>query len=144
MKSVNLLSILSVFVLGLSLLASVVLARTPVEIFINGVHYESIEAYRAGAKTEKETDNPKVKSTNNDISKWDSIGYEHGMRMVLSDFRQDWDNPIPKFEVTAEDLEERIRALVEDRREPVLFISDSNKLRVMALKGDQSSTTDLP
>ncbi|MBI4309723.1 MAG: hypothetical protein HY591_05280 [Candidatus Omnitrophica bacterium] len=63
-----------------------------------------------------------------------AISYEHALKRVAVDFKQDWDNPMPKFTIDPYELGDRLGALVDGRKEPVLVISDSKKLRVMALK----------
>jgi hypothetical protein len=67
-------------------------------------------------------------------AKLERAGYEHGVSHVMTDFSQNWDNPVPKFTITSEEVEGRLRALVGDRREPVMIVSGNRKLRVIALQ----------
>ena len=140
-------------------------SNQPVEVYIKGVRYESIEAYRFSKTKAKSIQGPasmeddqllraktrelglaynarNVKTialkpitsiSPQTAQQWQTLGYEHGVGRVIIDFKQNWDNPVPKFTVSFDELEGRLRALAADRPEPVLLISNSNKLRVMAL-----------
>jgi len=57
---------------------------------------------------------------------------------VVADFEQGWDNPQPHNTVSADQLGEKIRAAVGDRKEPVLLISDPKKMRIMALSPQEA------
>ena len=139
MKSVNLLCLFC-------LVAAPAGAAKPVEVIIRGVRYASLEAYRAAAENKAEpmhktvfiddkgaktvTLTPISEQTEKRLQK---VGYEHSLSHMVVDFKQNWDDPMPKFAISPAELEERMRAVAGDRTEPVLIISDSNKLRVMAL-----------
>ncbi len=103
-----------------------------VEIYVNGQRYESIEAYKARAivslrKTPLLT--PQTRQALDDIS------LEYAIDRVMTDFDQNWENPVPQFTISTAQLEERLRALVADRPEPVLLIAGPRKLRVAAYTG---------
>jgi hypothetical protein len=63
-----------------------------------------------------------------------SASYEQGLNSVKTDFSQNWNDPVPKFNLKAQDLADQMHALAGDRSEPVLIIAEPHKLRVMALK----------
>lgn len=134
MKGVNLLCLLC----AVGLPCGMASAKGAVEIIVNGVQYGSIEAYKA-AVNKPNTDKEAVKTVDNKLisaktaKEWQRVGYEHGVEQVVSDFKQNWDDPAPKFTIASGELEERIRSLVQGRQGPVLFISGTHKLRVMAL-----------
>ena len=115
----------------LCLVPALGLAKTPIEVIIGGVSYASIEEYRKAGKSKDIDANPKEEKA---IKQLETASYEHSMNTVMTDFRQNWDDPIPKFTLKRDELAERMRALVGDRAEPVLVIAEPHKLRVMALK----------
>ena len=153
--------------LWLMFFSAVPVLAKPVEILINGVEYPSIEAYKASkaqvrniqgpasaqdedflrAKSKElglDFDPKKVKTVTlkPEISpkvaaELKAVSYEGGVGQVKADFEQDWDNPMPKFTIDPYELGDRLGALVDSRKEPVLIISDSKKLRVMAVGKDK-------
>jgi len=161
MKSVNLFC--------LFMLLPVLAWAKPVEIFISGVEYPSLEAYKASkaelkniqgvasaadedflrAKAKElgiDFDPKKVRTIafNPPISvrtaeQLHAVSYEGGVGRVKADFEQNWDNPMPKFTISSGELEDRLKAVAGDRTEPVLIVSDANKLRVMALGKNKPS-----
>lgn len=140
MKIVNLLWVLPVVLLGGRISAA------PIEVIVNGVSYDSLEAYRtskigplkakpaAAVMGPAPETKPSTPISGPTADKLDKIGYEKGVTKVIVDFRQDWNNPVPKFYVTNKDLEERLKALIEGREEPVMVVSGARKLRVMELE----------
>ncbi len=66
------------------------------------------------------------------------LGVEKPMGQVVTDFHQNWDQATPNFTLAPEELEARLKSLVEGRKEPVLLMSGPNKLRVMSLKHEGS------
>jgi hypothetical protein len=133
-----------------------------VEIIIGGVHYASLQDYKdslkhpqrfkGAASKEDEAflrtetkrlgigfDPKKVRTINlapisqQTINRLESISYEHGVGRVMTDFQQNWDNPVPKFVIKDKDLEQRLEALADGRKEPVLIVSQAHKVRIVAL-----------
>ncbi len=121
----------------LMLMPSSVWAASSIDVFINGVHYPSIEAYhRSQVQGQiKDKDHPLISTQT--AGQLKSVGIEQGVGKVIVDFTQDWQNPMPKFVIAPHELEEHIKALVDGRKEPVLIVTGDNKLRVMGLKSDQ-------
>ena len=119
--------------------------ESSVEIYVKGVRYHSIEEYRY-SKTQKQSGLAKsvqpskpreivVKpNASTGTKQWEVIGYEHAIGRVMADFTQNWDNPHPKFNISSQDVENRLKALLDGRREPVLIVSGDKKLRVMSFK----------
>ena len=62
----------------------------------------------------------------------DDISLEYAIGRVMADFDQNWENPVPGFTISTAQLEDRLRALAADRKEPVLLILGPQKLRVAA------------
>lgn len=104
-------------------------ADKPIEIYVNGTRYESIEAYKASAIVSLRETPLLTPQTRHAL---DHISLEYAIGRVMADFDQNWDNPVPKFTISTAQLEERLRALVADRTEPVLLILGPQKLRVAA------------
>ena len=103
-----------------------------VEIYVNGVWYESIEAYKASAIVSLRKTPLLTSQTRQAL---DNISLEYAIGRVMADFDQNWENPVPKFTISTAELEDRLRALVADRPEPVLLIAGPQKLRVAAYTG---------
>ena len=61
-------------------------------------------------------------------------GIESKIGRVTADFEQNWDHPSPKFTITTKELEGRLKAELGGRSEPIILLSDYNKLRIMALE----------
>ena len=125
---------------------ALVWARTPVEVVINGTDYPSFEAYQAAKEHSRNAQKPDPAGHEKaavpvaeaiGIKRLQAAGYEHGVKRVMTDFKQNWDNPAPKWIISPSELEERLGALVDGRKEPVLVVSESNKLRVTALGKDK-------
>jgi len=140
----------------------------PIEILANGVAYPSMEAYKKAhsqatsiqgsasaedeeflrAKTKElgvEFDPQKVKTiTVTPAAKarqqLQAVSYESGVGRAETGFKKEWDDPMPKFTISSGELEDRLKAVAGDRKEPVLMVADSNKLRVMALGEDKPAT----
>lgn len=138
----------------------------PVEIFVGGVEYPSMEAYKQShievksirgaasvadedflraqaAKLGIDFDPQKVKTvtlapaiSTQTAKALQAISYEHGVGAVQADFQQNWDDPAPKFTVHADELEQRLKAVAGDRKGPILIVSDNDKLRVVGLSKD--------
>ncbi len=112
-------------------------AAGPVEIIVRGVRYDSIQDYKTNADKAKSVKSQIIDLKPGEekaIKQLQVAGYEHGMNTVMTDFTQNWDDPMPKFMLKRDELAERMRALAGDRTEPVLVIAEPKKLRVMALK----------
>ena len=113
----------------------------PIEVYVNGARYDSVEDYKALRKSPQD-DVAKVKARTivlaPDVSRaLDKISVEPAIGRVMADFKQNWDDPAPKFTISTAELEDRIRALVADRKEPVLLISQPQKLTVAAYGGQE-------
>lgn len=106
-----------------------------VEIYVNGVRYESIDAYKAHTMVSLRKTPPLAGLTPQTRHTLDNISLEYAIGRVMADFDQNWENPVPKFTISAAQLEERLRALVADRPEPILLILGPQKLRVAAYTG---------
>ena len=103
-----------------------------VEIIVNGVRYQSIDAYKALKKGGPHTIVlPQKPAVDPETSRaLDTISLEHGIGRVMADFNQNWDDPMPKFTISPTELEDHIRSLVEGRKGPVLLIAEPGKLKV--------------
>ncbi len=110
------------------LAAGLVQAAQPVEIYANGTRYDSMEAYKALKKSPQDD----VASETKVPAALEGISLEQAIGRVMADFKQNWDDPTPKFTISTLELEDRIRALAADRKEPVLLISKPQKLTVAA------------
>ncbi len=123
----------------------------PIEIYVNGARYESVDDYKAHTDYKahaivslRETP-PLAGLTPQTRHALDNISLEYAIGRVMADFGQNWENPVPKFTISAVQLEDRLRALVADRPEPVLLISGPKKLRVAAYTGPtQGETQESP
>ncbi len=104
-------------------------ADKPIEIYANGARYESIDAYKAHTIVPLRKTSLLTPQTRHAL---DGISLEYAIGRVMADFDQNWENPVPKFTISSAQLEDRLRALVADRPEPVLLISGPQKLRVAA------------
>ena len=118
-----------------------------IEIVVNGTSYTSIEAYKASknglpkaelkpykpatAKTIELT--PPAPISKSTAKTWKTIGYENSVKRVVADFEQNWDNPMPKFRIASDELEDRFKALLDGRTQPLMVVSEANKLRIMEL-----------
>ena len=135
-----------IFVLLLFLIVSIVQAKE-IEVIVGGKSYYSVDSYKAAkrgvvspqeALPEKwDPQTEKAFKALKSVSSEDSVGH------VKADFDQNWDNPSPKFNITSEELEQRLEAVADNRKEPVLVVSDNGKLRVMLLDEDKT-TSALP
>ncbi len=100
-----------------------------VEIYVNGQRYESVDDYKAHSPVQTSFLTPQTRQALDDIS------LEYTIGRVMTDFNQNWENPVAQFTISTAQLEERLRALVADRPEPVLLIAGPRKLRVAAYTG---------
>ena len=64
----------------------------------------------------------------------EAIGQEGPLRQAVVDFKQSWENPVPEMTIDLGELEDRLEAVAADRQEPVLLISQANRIRVLSLK----------
>ncbi len=120
-------------------------ADKPVEIYANGARYESIDSYKARTIVSLRETPPLAGLTPQTRHALDNISLEYAIGRVMADFDQNWENPVPKFTISAAQLEDRLRALVADRSEPVLLIAGPQKLRVAAYTGPtQEGTQESP
>ncbi len=117
-------------------------ADKPIEIYVNGVRYESIEAYKAHAAVSSREIPVLTPQTRRTL---DNISLEYAIGRVMADFDQSWESPVPQFTISSAELEDRLRALVADRPGPVLLIAGPQKLRVAAYTGPaQGETQESP
>ena len=106
---------------------AIVWAKTPVEVISGGVRYSSFEAYasqRSRLLQEEEAGKKQLRA----------VSYEQGVNKVAVDFNQDLDKRDAQLPVPTSELENRLGALADGRKEPVLVVSDPKKLRVMSLE----------
>ncbi len=120
------------FYLGVLGVPGILWADKPIEIYANGARYESIDAYKAHTIVPLRKTPPLAGLTPQTRHALDGISLEYAIGRVMADFDQNWENPVPKFTISSAQLEDRLRALVADRPEPVLLISGPQKLRVAA------------
>ncbi len=120
-------------------------ADKPIEIYVNGARYGSIEAYKARAIVSLRETPPLAGLTPQTRHALDDISLEYAIGRVMADFDQNWEDPVPKFTISTAQLEDRLRALVADRPELVLLIAGPQKLRVAAYTGPtQEETQESP
>jgi len=116
-----------------------------IEIYADGARYGSIEAYKASAIVSLRETPPLAGLTPQTRRALDDISLEYAIGRVMADFDQNWENPVPKFTISTAQLEDRLRALVADHRQPVLLIAGPQKLRVAAYTGStQGETQESP
>ena len=113
------------------------LYATDIEVIIAGKSYDSIDSYRASKRdpTPSQKPSPEVldKKTEQAINQLTSVSSEQSVAVVKSDFDQNWDDPTPKFTIESQELEKRLEAIADNRKEPILVVSDNGKLRVMLM-----------
>ncbi len=114
-------------------------ADKPIEVYANGQRYGSVDDYKAHTPVQTSFLTLQTRHA------LDNISLEYAIGRVMADFDQNWENPVPKFTISAAQLEDRLRALVADRSEPVLLIAGPQKLRVAAYTGPtQEGTQESP
>lgn len=135
-------------------------AEKPIEVVAGGVSYTSMEEYR-NARTAKiahkrifkakdkvkplkhliKPADPKSAITPEISKRLRLMGYENGLNKVQIDFKQNWNQPGVRFIIPRDELEDRLKAVGEGRKEPLLFIADGKTVRVMALEhgGEKAS-----
>lgn len=125
-------------------LGSMVFARD-IEVVIGGKSYYSMKDYRAAQRGLVAAQTPQSEKidpvTEQAVNELKSVSLEQGISRVRTDFDQNWDNPTPKFHVEEENLEKQLEAVADNRKEPVLVVSENGKLRVMLLEENKTSTT---
>jgi hypothetical protein len=122
-----------------------ILWAKPIEIYVNGARYESVDDYKAHAIVSLRETPPLAGLTPQTRHALDNISLEYAIGRVMADFDQNWEDPVPKFTISAAQLEDCLRALVADRPEPVLLILGPQKLRVAAYTGPaQGETQESP
>ena len=128
------------FICFLLFMSTAPCAASEIEIFINGVRYPSIEAYRASKEPKAQEKVVRIDPIKGETiteaaaKQWRLVGVEHAVGRVMVDFTQNWNDPLPKFKIEPRELEDRIKSLVDGRKAPVLIVSQDHKLRVMELK----------
>lgn len=119
-----------------------------IEVIVGGKSYYSVDSYKATQRnkvTPQEAVSPEVVPEKSDpmtikaMKELSSISSEDSVGRVRADFDQNWDNPSPKFKIASEELQQRLESIADDRKEPVLVVSENGKLRVMLL--DENKTT---
>lgn len=127
---------LVLFIVFVSLLTGFSQAKD-IEVIIGGKSYYSMEAYKATReqvkhieKQEPERIDPLTQRAYDQLS---YVSSEDNVSRVKSDFAQNWDNPSPKFTIDSSELVQRLEAVADNRKEPVLVVSENGKLRVMLL-----------
>ncbi len=114
-----------------------------IEVIIGGKSYDSMALYRAAKRDpapSKEAMPEKLDpQTEKAVKELKSVSSEQSVGRVKADFDQNWDNPTPKFKIEAAELEQRLEALADNRKEPVLVVSENGKLRVMLLDESKKS-----
>lgn len=123
-----------------------------IEVIVGGKSYYSVDSYKATQRnkvTPQEAVSPEVVPEKADpmtikaMKELSSISSEDSVGRVRADFDQNWDNPSPKFKIASEELQQRLESIADDRKEPVLVVSENGKLRVMLLD-ENKTTADLP
>jgi hypothetical protein len=108
-----------------------------IEVIIGGKSYYSMDAYKATRGKVKQAELPKLEKidplTQRAYEELNYVSSEDNVSRVKSDFSQNWDNPSPKFTIDSSELVQRLEAVADDRKEPVLVVSEKGKLRVMLL-----------
>ena len=118
-----------------------------IEVIIGGKSFDSIDAYRAakrGTSSAKASTPQKLDPDNEKaFNELKFVSSEDNVSRVKADFAQNWDNPTPKFKIEEKELEQHLEAIADNRKEPVLVVSENGKLRVMLL--DEGKTVkDIP
>ena len=142
---------------------SIAHAKKPVEIYSGGNKYDSVESYQFSKESQKEPQKlkgheAKLDSTQEDYirakaselgvsvdvtkiktmeipSKLHKVSVEKGVMGALAPFHQTWDNPMPQLarRLDVNLLEEVIKNAMTVSENPKLLISESGKVRIMAL-----------
>ncbi len=134
-------------------------AGKPVEIFVAGERYETLEAYKAAVFQKKrdalkqqqelagdakalgvDIDPKKIKTITikpaisaQTATKLQLASADNGLQKLLVDFKQNSKKPnLQKF-VSPQELEDKIRETVSSTKNPVLLISEQGKMRIMTL-----------
>lgn len=124
-----------------------------IEVIVGGKSYYSVDSYKATQRnkvTPQEAVPPEVVPEKADpmtikaMKELSSISSEDSVGRVRADFDQNWDNPSPKFKIASEELQQRLESIADNRKEPVLVVSENGKLRVMLLNEETANSGDQP
>ena len=120
-----------IFLILLSLFLNVRLSQGAVEIYSAGKHFDSLEAYKGTGSISPQTQQEAV-ILDPGQQGLNKISYNNGVHHVVVNFKQNWNNPKPRFIIGADELEYTIAEIMKNQREPTLLISDPKKLRIMS------------
>ncbi len=116
----------------LSLFFNTQLSQGAIEIYSAGKRFDSFEDYKKPV-----TDSaPQTKQTDSILDsgqqRLDKISYNSGVSHMMTNFVQGWKSPRPRFIVDSDELQYTIQEAMQNQQQPILLISDPDKLRIMS------------
>lgn len=131
----------------LALLVGVPCAWAEIEIYSAGRHFNSFEDYQRvtqGIQPAPQVPSGAVSQNKVPVlepgqQKLIKMSYNNGVRHVVVNFDQNWQNPKPRFIVGEDELQYTIQEALENHHGPAILISDPKKLRILSFKSQISS-----
>ncbi len=115
-----------------------------IEIYAAGKHFDSFEDYqKSRQKGNMKLTGPIEERRHAPLipkqvrQKLEKVSYNGGVYHVVVDFGQNWQNSKPRFILDADELGQAVRETMADRQEPMLLISDPQKMRMMSYQNTQ-------
>ncbi|MBI3602018.1 MAG: hypothetical protein HY209_03900 [Candidatus Omnitrophica bacterium] len=112
-----------------------------IEIYAAGQHFDSFEDYQKSRQNNLEPLHAPL-IPGQVRQKLEKVSYNDGIDHVVVDFQQDWQNPKPRFILDADELEQAIRETMGDQQQPMLLISDPQKMRMMSYSPQDKLPSD--